>query len=427
MSTLEGESEDHESDGPEELERRPEAAPPVPPAASGAPVAQPLFQPLFKPLFENLIPETPPETVHEPDQDVAAPSVAPSEPVAPEPVAPSEPGAPPAEPITPAPAAPAVPAEPPRSAAPVSVAPAEPAETAESAHTLETGLERTRGGFMTRLRGFLGGDSDGPSWDDVEETLIAGDVGAALAMDLVERARRGRDPGGSEAAVRAELVALLVPREADWAPRPSVEGGPAIVLIVGVNGTGKTTTIGKLTSRYVRDGRTVILAAADTFRAAASDQLRIWADRSGAAMIAHAPGADPGAVVYDAIDAAVARGADLVIADTAGRLHTKTNLMDELTKIRRIIEKRLPGAVPETLFVLDATTGQNGLAQAKAFHEAVGLTGIVLTKLDSTAKGGIVFAIEDALRVPVRFVGVGEGIDDLLPFQPDAFVAALFA
>ena len=167
-----------------------------------------------------------------------------------------------------------------------------------------------------------------------------------------------------------------------------------------------------------REGRTIILAAADTFRAAAIDQLRIWADRAGVPVVAHAPGADPGAVVYDALDAAVARGADLVIADTAGRLHTKSNLMDELTKIRRIIDKRLPGAEPETLFVLDATTGQNGLAQAKAFHEAVGLTGIVLTKLDSTAKGGIVFAIEDALKVPVRFVGVGEGVNDLLPSTP---------
>jgi fused signal recognition particle receptor len=293
---------------------------------------------------------------------------------------------------------------------------------------LDAGLERTRGGFMSRLRGLLGTDEDeGPSWDDVEETLIAGDVGAALAIDLVERARKRRDPGGPEAAIRAELAALLVPRDVDWRPQSAVAGGPAVILVVGVNGTGKTTTIGKLASRYAAEGRSIILAAADTFRAAAIDQLRIWADRAGVPVVAHAPGADPGAVVYDALDAAVARGADLVIADTAGRLHTKSNLMDELSKIRRIIDKRLPGAAPETLFVLDATTGQNGLAQAKAFHEAVGLTGIVLTKLDSTAKGGIVFAIEDALKVPVRFVGVGEGVADLIPFDPDAFVAALFA
>ena len=308
------------------------------------------------------------------------------------------------------------------------VASPEPAPDGASPGNIVAGLQRTRGGFMSRLRGILGSETgDGPSWDEVEEALIAGDVGAALAMDLVARARTRRDPGGPEAAMRAELVALLVPRDLGWSPRSAVTGGPAVILVVGVNGTGKTTTIGKLASRYVAEDRTIILAAADTFRAAAIDQLRIWADRAGVPVIAHAPGADPGAVVYDALDAAVARGADLVIADTAGRLHTKSNLMDELSKIRRIIDKRLPGARPETLFVLDATTGQNGLAQARAFHEAVGLTGIVLTKLDSTAKGGIVFAIEDALKVPVRFVGVGETVGDLLPFDPDAFVAALFA
>jgi len=293
--------------------------------------------------------------------------------------------------------------------------------------SLDRGLARTRGGFMYRLRGFLGSDGGtGPSWDDVEKTLIAGDVGAALAMEIVERARRRRDPDGAEAAVRTELSALLVGREPGWEPRPAVAGGPAILLIVGVNGTGKTTTIGKLASRYMAEGRHVLLAAADTFRAAAIDQLMIWADRAGVQVVSHAPGADPGAVVYDALDAAIARGADIVIADTAGRLHTKSNLMDELTKIRRIIDKRLPGAVPETFFVLDATTGQNGLHQAKAFHDSVGLTGIVLTKLDSTAKGGIVFAIEHDLGIPVRFVGVGEQAGDLLPFDPQAFVAALF-
>ena len=306
--------------------------------------------------------------------------------------------------------------------------PVERASAVDAESALEHGLERTRGNFMSRLRTFLGtGTGEGPSWDDVEETLIAGDVGATLAIDLVERARSRRESGGPEAAVRAELAALLVPRDPDWSPQAAVSGGPAVILVVGVNGTGKTTTIGKLASRYTAEGRTVLLAAADTFRAAAIDQLRIWADRAKVPMVAHAPGADPGAVVYDALDAAVARGADLVIADTAGRLHTRSNLMDELAKVRRIVDKRLPGARPETLFVLDATTGQNGLAQARAFHDAVGLTGIVMTKLDSTAKGGIVFAIEDALHVPVRFVGVGEGVGDLLEFDPDAFVAALFA
>jgi fused signal recognition particle receptor len=280
---------------------------------------------------------------------------------------------------------------------------------------------------MSRLRGLFGGAEIAPAdWDEVEEALIAGDVGALLAGRIVERARTRRDVPSAEAAVRAELAALLAPRDPDWDLRPAVDGHPTVILVVGVNGTGKTTTIGKLAHREARAGRRVLLAAADTFRAAAIDQLRIWADRSRVEVVAHAPGADPGAVVYDALDAALARGADVVIADTAGRLHTKTNLMDELAKIRRVIDRRLPGAAPETLFVLDATTGQNGLAQAVAFHAAVGLTGIVLTKLDSTARGGIVFAIEDQLRVPVRFVGLGEGIDDLLPFDPERFVAALF-
>jgi fused signal recognition particle receptor len=311
-------------------------------------------------------------------------------------------------------------------AAPGSVAVPPPA--IESTGSLEAGVARSRGGFVARLRGLLGGSTTGgPSWEDVEETLIAGDVGGSLAIETVERARARHDPAGNLAAVRAELAALLVPRDADWRPRPAVPGQPAVVLIVGVNGTGKTTTIGKLASRFRAEGLTVILAAGDTFRAAAIEQLGIWAGRSGSTMIAHAPGADPGAVVYDAIDAAVARRADLVIADTAGRLHTKVNLMDELAKVRRIVDKRLPGARPDVLFVLDATTGQNGLAQARAFNEATGLTGIVLTKLDSTAKGGIVFAIEAALGIPVRFVGVGEQVGDLLPFDPDAFVAALFA
>ena len=280
---------------------------------------------------------------------------------------------------------------------------------------------------MHRLRGLFGGaEIAAADWDEVEEALIAGDVGASLASRVVEGARTRRDAPSAEAAVRAELAALLAPRDPDWELRPAVDGHPTIILVVGVNGTGKTTTIGKLAHRETRAGRRVLLAAADTFRAAAIEQLRIWADRSRVEVVAHAPGADPGAVVYDALDAALARGVDVVIADTAGRLHTKANLMDELAKIRRVVDRRLPGAVPETLFVLDATTGQNGLAQAVAFHAAVGLTGIVLTKLDSTARGGIVFAIEDQLRVPVRFAGVGEGIEDLLPFDPEHFVAALF-
>ena len=304
-----------------------------------------------------------------------------------------------------------------------------PASAASSAGApLAAGIERSRGGFMARLKGILGrGDPDEQTWEEVEETLIAGDVGAALALEVVERARRRRDGGGPVAAVRSELAALLVEREPDWAPHRAGPGSPAIILVVGVNGTGKTTTIGKLAFRYRAEGQVVLLAAGDTFRAAAIEQLRAWGERAGAPVVAHAPGADPSAVVYDAVDAAVARHVDVLIADTAGRLHTKSNLMDELAKMRRVIDRRLPGASPEVLFVLDATTGQNGLAQAKAFRESTGLTGIILTKLDSTAKGGIVFAIEQALGVPVRFVGVGERVGDLLPFDPAAFVGALFA
>ena len=291
---------------------------------------------------------------------------------------------------------------------------------------LQAGLQRSRGGFIARMRGLLGGGPSAADWEAVEELLISGDVGAALAARVVEEARRLRDAPTAEAAVRQVLAGLLIRADPAWQPLPSAEGQPAVVLVVGVNGTGKTTTIGKLAYRYRAAGRTVLVAAADTFRAAAIDQLRIWADRSGSQFVAHAPDADPAAVIYDALDAAVARGVDVVIADTAGRLHTRSNLMEELAKMRRVIDRRLPGARPEVLFVLDATTGQNGLAQARVFNETVGLTGIVLTKLDSTAKGGIVFAIEDGLGVPVRFVGVGEKLHDLLPFDPAAFVAALF-
>jgi fused signal recognition particle receptor len=270
-----------------------------------------------------------------------------------------------------------------------------------------------------------GGVISDATWDDVEEALIAGDVGATLASMVVERARRADTSAGAIAAVRRELQALLLPRDPAWRLAPP-GAQPAVALFVGVNGTGKTTTIGKIAFRLQRNGRRTLLAAADTFRAAASDQLRIWATRANAEIVAHAAGADPAAVVFDALDAAVARHADVVLVDTAGRLHNKTNLMEELSKIRRVIDRRLPGARPETLLVLDATTGQNGLTQAIAFHESVQLTGIVLTKLDSTSRGGIVFAIEQALGVPVRFAGVGERAEDLVAFDPASFVAALF-
>ncbi len=301
-----------------------------------------------------------------------------------------------------------------------------PVESA-SAVDLESGLARSRGGFMARLRGLFGASEfSEEAWEIAEEALIGGDLGAALSGRVIAKARGFRDADSVGAAVRSALGDLLVPRDAAWDLEPSVAGRPLVLLIVGVNGTGKTTTIGKMAIRETAAGRRVVLAAGDTFRAAAADQLRIWAQRAGADLIAHGPGADPGAVVFDALDAGVARGADIVIIDTAGRLHTKVNLMDELAKIRRIVDRRLPDAEPETLFVLDATTGQNGLAQAAAFHRVVGLTGIVLTKLDSTSRGGIVFAIEDELGIPVRYVGVGEGPRDLISFDPQAFIAALY-
>jgi fused signal recognition particle receptor len=291
----------------------------------------------------------------------------------------------------------------------------------------EQGVAKTRQGVFTRLRGVFGRHMDDEAWEEVEEALIAADIGAGLAAEVVERARSRRDIDDAQAAVEAELLALFAPRDAMPWPRIPAPDVPAVVLVVGVNGTGKTTTVAKLGNRFATRGAKVILAAADTFRAAATEQLETWGRRTGLPVIAHAAGADPSAVVYDALDAAAARHADVVLADTAGRLHTKTNLMEELAKIRRTIAKRLPDATPEVVFVLDATTGQNGLAQAKAFHESAGLTGIILTKLDTTSRGGIAFAIEDALKVPVLFVGVGEKIDDLLDFDPNAFVAALFA
>lgn len=291
-------------------------------------------------------------------------------------------------------------------------------------------MDRASLAFSEQVRDvvLLRRDLDDAFYDDVLEALLAADVGMATAESVVGRLRervkaeRLTEPSAALGALKEELRAVLDARDRTL----RLDARPAVVLVVGVNGSGKTTTIGKLAHRFRAAGARVVLAAADTFRAAAIEQLAAWAKRAGADLVAHAPGSDPGAVVFDALDAAVARGADVVVADTAGRLHTRVSLMDELAKVRRVVERRLPGARPEVLLVLDATTGQNGLAQAAAFAEATGLTGVVLTKLDSTAKGGIVFAIEARLRIPVRFVGVGEGIEDLLDFDPDAFVDALF-
>ena len=265
-------------------------------------------------------------------------------------------------------------------------------------------------------------------YEDLEELLVMADVGAETAKQVdylmhkatwVERYRKGYE--AREGLIRV-LTKLLDVGDSSL----KLDTKPSVILMVGVNGVGKTTTIGKLAHQLQEQGKKVLLIAGDTFRAAAAEQLGIWAERSGADFVRHEEGSDPGAVVYDGIRAAKARGADVIIIDTAGRLHNKQNLMNELAKISRIIGRELPEADVETLMVLDATTGQNGLIQAKQFLETSGLTGIVLTKLDGTAKGGIVFAIANELKLPVKFVGVGEGIDDLIPFDPKNFVTALF-
>ena len=272
-------------------------------------------------------------------------------------------------------------------------------------------------------------DLDDDFYDDLLEILIGADAGMGVAERLVtslrERVRLERIGSAEEAllALKAEMLALLTVRDRAL----HLDARPSVVVVVGVNGSGKTTTLGKFAHRLRGEGLTPLIAAADTFRAAAIDQMRLWADRSGTEVVAHQPGADPGAVVYDAIQAALARRADVVLIDTAGRLHTKSNLMAELEKVRRVIQRALPEAPQETLLVIEAPTGMNAIAQARAFHEAMQLTGIVLTKLDGTSRGGTILAIEAELDVPVKLVGLGEGIDDLNVFDPQAYLDALFA
>lgn len=265
-------------------------------------------------------------------------------------------------------------------------------------------------------------------YDDLEELLVLSDVGVETAEKVIKGMRKmtweRRFRKGAEA--REGLIDLLSGILSVGDPALKIDTKPSVILMVGVNGVGKTTTIGKLASQLKKEGKKVLLCAGDTFRAAAAEQLGIWAERSDVDFVRHEEGSDPAAVVYDGLCAAKARGTDVVIIDTAGRLHNKQNLMNELSKIRRIIDRELPDADVETLMVLDATTGQNGLIQAEQFLETSGLTGIVLTKLDGTAKGGIVFAIADRLNLPVKYVGVGEQIDDLIPFNPKTFTEALF-
>jgi len=301
----------------------------------------------------------------------------------------------------------------------------------------EQALQKTRKGIFGQIAGLFdrGGEIEESLWEELEELLIGADAGIATAQRILDdvRARvdkeRIKDAEGVRAALKQELIDILNAPQGTGRLWPGEEDGtpkPAVVLVLGVNGTGKTTTIAKLASAYQRAGSKAIIAAGDTFRAAAIDQLKEWGERIGVDVVAHQPGADPGAVVFDALTAADSRDADVVIIDTAGRLHTKFNLMEELRKIRRIIERKDPGAPHEVLLVLDATTGQNGLIQAKAFTEAVEVTSVCLTKLDGSSKGGIVFAICDQLAIPVRFVGTGEEAEDLAPFSAEAFVEALF-
>ena len=293
---------------------------------------------------------------------------------------------------------------------------------------IKEGLSRTKQNMTNKLNSaiasFTGENEE--FFEELEELLIMSDVGAEVSMQAVEElrqevSRRGLR-GGDE--VRGALKEILAGK-LQGGGRLRLETVPSVILVVGVNGVGKTTTIGKLALALKNQGKKVLLAAGDTFRAAAAEQLGIWAQRSGADFVRHEEGSDPGKVVFDAISAAKARGMDVIIVDTAGRLHNKSNLMNELNKISRVIDRELPDADRETLLVLDATTGQNGLAQAEEFRKSAGLTGIVLTKLDGTAKGGIVFAIAQRLGVPVRYVGVGEQADDLIPFDPEEFAQAL--
>ncbi|MFI6894287.1 signal recognition particle-docking protein FtsY [Streptomyces sp. NPDC050256] len=305
-----------------------------------------------------------------------------------------------------------------------------PEPTAGRLVRLRARLARSQNSLGKGLLTLLSRDNlDEDTWEEIEDTLLTADVGVAPTQELVERLRERvrvlgtRTPEELRKLLREELLTLL---GTDFDREVKTEGGaetPGVVMVVGVNGTGKTTTTGKLARVLVADGRSVVLGAADTFRAAAADQLQTWGERVGARTVRGPEGGDPASIAFDAVKEGIAEGADVVLIDTAGRLHTKTGLMDELGKVKRVVEKH--GPLDEILLVLDATTGQNGLVQARVFAEVVDITGIVLTKLDGTAKGGIVIAVQRELGVPVKLVGLGEGPDDLAPFEPEAFVDAL--
>lgn len=291
------------------------------------------------------------------------------------------------------------------------------------------GLKKTRESLMGTVNSMLSSFKriDESLFEELEEILIMSDVGAVASSRICARLREAvKENHITDPAQIRQLLKEIVSSMLAGGQALQLQTKPAVILVIGVNGVGKTTTIGKLAAHLKAQGNKVILGAADTFRAAAIEQLGIWADRAGVDMVKHGQGADPAAVVFDTLSAAKARGADVVICDTAGRLHNKKNLMDELAKISRVIDRELPQADKEILLVLDATTGQNAVNQAREFKEAAGITGIVLTKLDGTARGGVVLAIREDLQVPVKFVGVGEGMDDLQPFNPEQFAAGLF-
>jgi fused signal recognition particle receptor len=300
---------------------------------------------------------------------------------------------------------------------------------------MKQAVTRTRENLSERIEEVvssipIGKEIDRATLDDLEGTLLGADLGTITTREVLDKLRdkadrkQIKDVEELKRLLKDELLAIL--ESSNKAPVKAVDGGPEVILVVGVNGTGKTTTIGKLSNVFRAQGKSVVLCAADTFRAAAIEQLEIWGDRTGTEVIKTKPGGDPAAVLFDALQAAKARSADYVVVDTAGRLHTKTNLMAELEKMKRTAERIIPGAPHETLLVMDATTGQNGLQQARLFTQSAGVTGIVLTKLDGTAKGGVVVAISRELGLPVRYVGVGEKAGDLLPFDPTAFVNSLF-
>jgi fused signal recognition particle receptor len=295
---------------------------------------------------------------------------------------------------------------------------------------LKNGLSKTRAVLNTDINELFvaAKEIDEDLFEELEELLVTSDLGMDITMKLMEqirkKAKRLKTADELKQVLKEELVALFPDTPpADSHPLPAP---PQVIMMVGVNGTGKTTTLGKLAMRYTRQGKKVLIAAADTFRAAAIEQVEVWADRAGASIVRHKEGADPAAVAYDAVEAAIARKMDIVLVDTAGRLHTQKNLMEELKKIKRSIHKKLATAPHEVLMVLDATTGQNAISQAKRFHEAVGITQIALTKLDGTAKGGIVAGIASTMDLPISYIGVGEGIDDLQEFDPQQFINALF-